>query len=118
MGQVPTWSRDVSELVIDDLRAGRKPSDVTSEKLQSYSIEVDALLASRVWGENVHYVSQVGKLCSDKGCRRFVGPRVPEDMIALDYGHYTAAGSLNAAKNILAPVLDAVIAGAKPQKPF
>jgi len=118
MGQVPTWSRDVSELVIDDLRAGRKPGDFTSEQLQSHSIEVDALLASRVWGENVHYVSQVGKLCGDKGCRRFVGPRVPEDMIALDYGHYTAAGSLNAAKNILAPVLDAVIEGAKPQKPF
>jgi peptidoglycan/LPS O-acetylase OafA/YrhL len=118
MGQVPTWSRDVSDLVIDDLRAGRKPLDLTSDKLQSRSIEVDALLAAHVWGENVHYVSQVGKLCGVEGCRRFVGPRVPEDMIALDYGHYTAAGSLNAAKNILAPALDAVLAGTKPQKPF
>jgi hypothetical protein len=115
MGQVPTWSPDVSDLVIDDLLAGRKPPEVTRENLQSRSIETDALLAAHAWGENVHYISQVSKLCGDQGCRRFVGPRVPEDMIALDYGHYTASGSLNAAKNILAPVLDPVLNSAHPQ---
>jgi peptidoglycan/LPS O-acetylase OafA/YrhL len=109
MGQVPTWSPDVSDLVIDELRSGRKPSEFTRESLQSRSIDADAFLAAHAWGENVHYVSQVGKLCGDQGCRRFVGPRVPDDMIALDYGHYTAAGSRNAAKNILAPVLDPVL---------
>jgi hypothetical protein len=39
-------------------------------------------------------------------------------MVALDYGHYTASGSINAAKSILGPALDPVIEGAKPQKPF
>jgi peptidoglycan/LPS O-acetylase OafA/YrhL len=114
MGQVPTWKHDVMDLAIADLRAKRKPSEISPGELQDFSIEADRLMAAHSWGDNVHYVSQVHRLCGDQGCRRFVGPRVPEDMIALDYGHYTEAGSLNAAKNILAPVLDPIIAGARP----
>jgi hypothetical protein len=116
MGQVPTWKPDMMDLVIAELRAGQKPTDVTREKLQPNSLEADALLAAHGWGENVLYVSQVAKLCDEKGCRRFVGPRFPDDMIALDYGHYTGAGSLNAAQNILGPVLAPVIDAARARK--
>jgi peptidoglycan/LPS O-acetylase OafA/YrhL len=117
MGEVPTWSPDVSDLVIGELRAGHRPSEFSRDSLQSQSIDMDKRLAAHAWGENVHYMSQVSKLCGEKGCRRFVGPRIPDDMIATDYGHYTTAGSLYAAKNILAPVLDPFINGAGPQKP-
>jgi peptidoglycan/LPS O-acetylase OafA/YrhL len=116
MGQVPTWKPDMMDLVIAELRAGKKPTDVTRENLQPNSLEANALLAAHAWGENVHYVSQIAKLCGEDGCRRFVGPRVPDDMIALDYGHYTEAGSFNAARNILAPVLDPVIDAARAKK--
>ncbi len=117
MGQVPTWSPDVTDLVVAELLAGRAPSEFSHDRLQSKSVKTEARLSAHAWGENVHYISQFDKLCGDQGCRRFVGPRVPDDMIALDYGHYTSAGSLNAAKNILAPVLDPIIDGAGPQKP-
>ena len=39
------------------------------------------------------YLSQFQAL-RRKCWRRFVGPRVPEDMIAMDYGHYTPPGSI------------------------
>ncbi|MGO9427283.1 acyltransferase family protein [Rhodoblastus sp.] len=117
MGQVPTWSPDMTDLVVAELLAGRVPSEFSHDSLQRKSFNTEARLAAHAWGENVHYISQFGKLCGDQGCRRFVGPRVPDDMIALDYGHYTSAGSLNAAKNILAPFLDPIINGASPQKP-
>src|SRR5208283_5226624 len=45
MGEVPTWSPDVSDLVIDELRAGRKPSEITRDHLQSRSIETDEFMA-------------------------------------------------------------------------
>jgi peptidoglycan/LPS O-acetylase OafA/YrhL len=116
MGQVPTWKPDMMDIVIAELRAGKKPTAVTRDNLQSNSLEANALLVAHAWGEGVHYVPQVPNLCDEKGCRRFVGPRVPDDMIALDYGHYTEAGSLNAAKNILRPVLDPVIDAARAGK--
>lgn len=115
MGQVPTWKPDMMDIVIAELRAGKKPTEVTRDNLQPNSLEANELLAAHAWGENVHYVQQVPNLCGEKGCRRFVGPRVPDDMIALDYGHYTEAGSLNAAQNILRPALDPIIDAARGQ---
>ena len=117
MGQVSTWSPPVMDLVNAELLAGRRPSEFSRDSLQGASLATDQILAAHAWGENVRYISQIGKLCGEQGCRRFVGPQVPDDMIALDYGHYTAAGSLFAAKNILAPILDPIIDGADPRKP-
>jgi peptidoglycan/LPS O-acetylase OafA/YrhL len=109
MGQVPTWSPTVPSLVGRELLAGETPPQVARDHLNSESIELDARFAAHPWGENVFYVSQAKKLCGDEGCRRLVGPRVPEDMISMDYGHYTPAGSVYAVKNILAPALDQIL---------
>jgi hypothetical protein len=109
MGQVPTWATGVPNLVAREMLAEQPVSEFSRDHLNSDSLKTEARLAAHHWGENVIYISQVRALCGEKGCRRFVGPRVPEDMIAMDYGHYTPAGSNYAVKNILAPVLDKIL---------
>ncbi len=110
MGQVPTWSLWMPILVGREMLAGHGVSEFSSQNLKAESLETDARLQAHHWGENVFYLSQAGKLCGAQGCRRLVGPRLPEDVIANDYGHYTPAGSIFAVENILAPALDPILA--------
>jgi peptidoglycan/LPS O-acetylase OafA/YrhL len=114
MGQVPVWSPSVPSLVGRELLAGKKPSEFTHDNVNPESLELDKRFATHPWGENVFYVSQAAKLCGEDGCRRMVGPHAPQDMISMDYGHYTPAGSVYAVRNILAPALDPILAAAKP----
>jgi peptidoglycan/LPS O-acetylase OafA/YrhL len=116
LGQVPTWSPGLPILVGREVLAGRVPSEISRENLNPESLEIDALFAAHKWGDNVFYISQAAKLCGEKGCRRFVGPRVPDDMIATDYGHYSNAGSIYAVKNFLVPALAPVLEAAQAQK--
>ena len=44
------------------------------------------------------------------GCRRLIGEKLPEDLLAVDYGHYSLEGSVFAVRTILAPVIDAELA--------
>jgi len=39
-----------------------------------------------------------------------VGENLPEDLLAVDYGHYSIRGSIFAVRTILAPVMDAELA--------
>ncbi|WP_298429293.1 acyltransferase family protein [Rhodoblastus sp.] len=112
LGQVPTWSPGVPTLVARELLSGQKPSEFSFSNLKAEGRNIDALFAAHAWGKDVSYVSQYGALCDARGCRRFVGPRLPEDMIDVDYGHYSAAGSIYAVRNILEPVLDPILARA------
>ena len=50
------------------------------------------------------------QLCGPEGCRRLVGENLPEDLLAVDYGHYSINGSIFAVRTILAPVIDAELA--------
>ncbi|WP_374546615.1 acyltransferase family protein [Rhodoblastus sp.] len=113
MGEVPTWSPALPSLLEREIYAGKKPSDFTFDSLDRRSLDVDAIFAAHRWGDNVVYISQARALCGPEGCRRIVGPHLPEDMISMDYGHYTPAGSIYAVKNILAPVLDPILAAAR-----
>jgi hypothetical protein len=115
VGQVPTWAPSLPYLVGRELLAEKGVSEFTRDHLNSSSLETEARLTAHPWGENVIYLSQFQALCGEKGCRRFVGPRVPEDMIAMDYGHYTPPGSIWAVKNILAPTLDPILKDAARQ---
>jgi peptidoglycan/LPS O-acetylase OafA/YrhL len=116
MGEVPTWSPGLPILVGREVLAGRVPSEFSRENLNLESLEIDALFAAHKWGDNVFYISQAAKLCGEQGCRRFVGPRVPDDMIATDYGHYSNAGSIYAVKNFLVPALAPALAAGQAQK--
>jgi len=56
---------------------------------------------------------KAAKLCGARGRRRLVGPTPPEDMLSVDYDHYSGKGSIFAVKSILRPVIEAEIAKAR-----
>ena len=108
-GEVPVWSPGVPILVGLDVYEGKKPQEFSSVGLRPEWREVDATLQKMDWGPGVTYVSESAKLCHDGACRRLVGPELPDDLIAFDYGHYTINGSVFAVKTIFAPILDALL---------
>ena len=109
-GEVPTWAPVVPILVGRDLlETGRAP-EFSRVGVRRDSLETDRALAAKDWGDGVVYVSQADRLCRADGCRRLVGPNLPEDMLAVDYGHYSVNGSTFAVKTILAPVIEAELA--------
>ena len=109
-GQVLTWSPYLPVHVGLDINGGRNSPEVSAVGLRPESLAADAVLRRMDWGKNATYLSQIANLCREKQCRRLVGPKLPDDMISYDYGHYTPAGSVYAVTNIFKPVLDALLA--------
>jgi hypothetical protein len=109
-GQVPTWAPVLPILVGRDLLAHGAAPDFAQVGVRPDSLETDRALAAKAWGEGVRYVSQAAKLCSADGCRRLIGENLPEDLLAVDYGHYSRKGSVFAVRTILAPIIDAELA--------
>ncbi len=111
-GEIPTWTPGVPILVGLEAYHGEKPPEFSRVGLRPESLAADAQLQAMDWGPGVIYVSQAAKLCRDGVCRRLVGPDLPDDLIAVDYGHYTLNGSIFAARTIFAPVMDPLLAQA------
>ena len=109
-GQVPTWAPILPILVGRDVLERGEAPDFSPIGVRPDSLETDRTLVGKDWGEGVVYVSQAEKLCGADGCRRLVGNNLPEDLLAVDYGHYSVNGSIFAVRTILAPVIEAEIA--------
>jgi peptidoglycan/LPS O-acetylase OafA/YrhL len=109
-GEVPTWAPVLPILVGRDFLKNGSASEFSKVGVRPDSLETDRVLAAKDWGPGVVYVSQADKLCGPDGCRRLVGEKLPEDLLAVDYGHYSREGSLFAVRTILAPVIDAELA--------
>jgi len=106
-GEVPTWAPVLPILVGRDVLEHGQAAEFARAGVRPDSLETDRALAAKDWGEGVRYVSQAAKLCGAEGCRRLTGEKLPEDLLAVDYGHYSVNGSLFAVKTILKPVIDA-----------
>jgi hypothetical protein len=109
-GQVPTWAPVLPILVGREVVDRGKAAEFSQVGVRPDSLETDRSLAGKDWGEGVRYVSQAAKLCGPEGCRRLIGETLPDDLLAVDYGHYSRKGSAFAVKTILAPVIDAELA--------
>ena len=108
-GQVPTWSPRMPLLVGHDILANGATSEFSNVGLRPDSLALDIELARKDWGPGVTYVSQAQGLCGANGCRRLTGHNLPDDILAVDYGHYSVNGSLFAVKTILAPAIDPIL---------
>ena len=109
-GEVPTWAPVLPILVGRDVLDHGAAAEFSEVGVRPDSLETDRELAAKDWGEGVRYVSQAAKLCGAEGCRRLTGEKLPEDLLAIDYGHYSVEGSVFAVRTILAPVIDAELA--------
>ena len=63
-------------------------------------------MLSQTWPPGVSYVSLVRALCNDDGCLRRVGDDLPEDLMAVDYGHFSKRGSLKVVRENVAQGID------------
>jgi SGNH domain (fused to AT3 domains) len=109
-GQVPTWAPVLPILVGRDVLEHGAAAEFSRIGVKPDSLDTDRALVSKDWGEGVRYVSQAAKLCGPEGCRRLVGENLPQDLLAIDYGHYSLQGSVFAVRTILAPIIDAELA--------
>ncbi len=109
-GQVPTWAPILPILVGRDVLDHGEAAEFSRIGVRPDSLETDRALAAKDWGEGVAYVSQAVKLCGAMGCRRLIGANLPEDLLAVDYGHYSLKGSVFAVRTILAPIIDRELA--------
>ena len=109
-GEVPTWAPVLPILVGRDVLGRGEAAVFSPVGVRADSLETDATLAGKDWGDGVRYVSQAQRLCGPGGCRRVVGRNLPEDILAVDYGHYSVNGSIFAVRTILAPVIEAELA--------
>lgn len=112
-GQVPTWTPFMPTAIGLEVDAGQTPAEFSAEGVRPESLETDAILRAMDWGPGAIYVSQAQKLCREQKCRRLVGPKLPDDMLAVDYGHYSFNGSIFAVENFLQPVIDPLLAEAQ-----
>jgi peptidoglycan/LPS O-acetylase OafA/YrhL len=114
-GEVPTWAPWLPILVGRDLLETGEAPAFSRVGVRPDSLRTDEALGAKDWGEGVVYVSQASKLCSPDGCRRLVGPNLPEDLLAVDYGHYSVKGSIFAVKTILQPTIEGALEKARPR---
>ena len=112
-GEVPTWAPWLPILVGRDLLETGEAPVFSRVGVRPDSLATDKALAAKDWGDGVAYISQATKLCGPDGCRRLVGPNLPDDMLAVDYGHYSVNGSIFAVETILAPVIEQALAKAR-----
>jgi len=115
-GEVPTWAPVLPILVGRDLLESGSAAEFSPIGVRPDSLDTDRALAAKDWGPGVVYVSQADKLCGADGCRRLVGRDLPDDLLAVDYGHYSVRGSRFAVETILAPAIDAALAAARPAR--
>ena len=115
-GETPTWAPALPILVGRDLLETGSAPEFSRVGVRPDSLETDRALAAKDWGPGVVYVSQADRLCGPDGCRRLVGRNLPDDLIAVDYGHYSLEGSKYAVETILAPAFDAALERARPAR--
>ena len=104
VGPVPQWRPSLPVIVARDLKA---PHDYVGDGLDAKVLETDKQLRARYAGSAVAYVSVIDKLCKAGTCRAKVPPHDGFDLLALDYGHLTPAGSDFVAKQVLQHFLSA-----------
>ena len=98
VGPVPQWRPSLPVIVARDLKARR---DYIGEGLDIKILEIDGKLHAIYAGSKVRFVSVIDKLCRRNECRAKVPSYDGFDLMALDYGHLTPAGSDFVAKTAL-----------------
>lgn len=102
VGPAPQWLPTLP-LVIVNHYWGRDVGRV-AHGVESGILATDALLRERLAGSTaLEYISLVGALCKDDGCQAVVPGN--GELMAVDNGHLSPAGSLYVAQTVLAPRL-------------
>ena len=98
VGPLPQWRPSLPVIVARNLKVSR---DYIGDGLDPKILETDRKLHAIYAGSKVRFVSVTDKLCRANKCRAKVPSYEGFDLLALDYGHLTPAGSDFVAKHVL-----------------
>ena len=108
IGPVPQWRPSLPIIVAKNLNT---QDDYLSEGLDAKIIETNAKLRATYVASNVRYISLIDKLCRLNACRATVPTNDEFNLLAMDYGHLTPAGSDFVVKNLLEGLLQPIHLG-------
>jgi len=111
VGQVPTWSPSLKEVIGREVQSGNVPAIFSFNGVNRDLLALDSDLKAFPWSKGVHYISMIDTLCRADGCRRLKGSAVPDDLMAVDYGHLSAGGSAFVSREILMKPLQDALSG-------
>jgi peptidoglycan/LPS O-acetylase OafA/YrhL len=110
VGQLPAWGPELYKIVYQEyISKGLPPPEYSSTGLYGELRTMDDVFAAHFAQTDVKYVSPWASLCSDAGCRIFVGPDYTEDLLDWDYAHLTINASRFFAKRSIVPVLSGIL---------
>ncbi len=112
-GQIPTWTPSLPQLAANELLSDGASPSFSTGGLDTKNLAVDASLRQQDFGAGATYVSLVEKLCEVKGCRRRLGDDLPDDLMSIDYGHFSRRGSEYVVREILGPAIEKALAERK-----
>ena len=91
LGPVPQWKPSLPIVVAKDLKAQR---DYVGDGLDPAILATDLKLRQTYGDGKLRFVSIIDKLCRQNECRAKVPSTDTFDLLVMDYGHLTAAGSV------------------------
>lgn len=109
IGPVPQWRPSLPIIAAKGLKVVQR--DYISEGLDAKIIETNAKLRATYADSNVRYVSLIDKLCRANECRARVPSNDEFNLLVMDYGHLTPAGSDFVVKNLLEGLLQPIHLG-------
>ena len=105
LGPVPQWKPSLPVIVAKDLRSDRR---YIGDGLDAQILSTEAALRGKYAASKVRYVSLIDKLCRPNECLAKVPSDDAFDLLVMDYGHLTPAGSVFVVNNLLPQLLQPV----------
>jgi hypothetical protein len=110
VGEIPTWDVSLPHVLNTQfLRQGKPVPKRTYTGVMQQSLAMDATLRQIPYSQAISYFSLKDILCQQQGCLTQVGEQLPDDLIVLDYGHLTLAGSEYVINNGLATLIESSV---------
>jgi hypothetical protein len=101
----------LKEVIGREVQSGNVPAIFSFNGVNRDLLALDSDLKAFPWSKGVHYISMIDTLCRADGCRRLKGSAVPDDLMAVDYGHLSAGGSAFVSREILMKPLQDALSG-------
>lgn len=104
VGPMPQWQPDLYQIV------ARRYLDNVPKRI-SYGTKDDVFKTNQIMKERYSsnsdfvYVSLIDLLCEGRECLTQVGSNLLTDLVTIDYGHLSLAGSTYVSKKALAPII-------------
>lgn len=103
IGPMPQWRPSLPIIVAKDL-SSRK--EYVKEGLDMAILQTNEKLGIKYKNNSLHYISIIDHMCNANGCKALIDSQEKFNLMVMDYGHLTPAGSDFVVKSLLLDQLD------------